>query len=278
MLLEDSFEHPETPTRELLSRPRQLPVIGGESNDDGYVPQSSKDNNLSFIGAFNSPNSGDTLQLVDSNGGPEFPRVFFHSRLPRPLTFNHVPPLDGSDPCQWCEEQHFGLTQPIESTKTIIQDDDRLAIHGTRHGVTRMCHSCTTTRLFICLCPEHSLEPIEHMDPKSFDFDSVLRILAKPNPISSAAFAWCSICPSPAFYTCRASAIFEDLDQGLSGKQGCGLQLCSNCAAAMVSEYDGSLTELITLKEEDTEIGILDLRPDANLLKQNGYLMCKMGF
>ena len=203
------------------------------------------------------------------------------TRLAHPVTFNHQVPEDGSTFCHWCNDYSYGLIGLGEVRVEVIDDNGGVGYIEIEGGHTaqgrdpsRMCHQCTTSRLFIACCQKHDIQPIESATPDIFDGIEVLEWL-QPNLMSSAPFEWCSICVRPASFACKnpsamgPSLMKDDLDE----EAGCGLRLCEGCAVTLRFELDGRLDELINKLEGEGDCGPLDIRADTNFLHSNGHLM-----
>ena len=153
--------------------------------------------------------------------------------------------------------------------------------HAKMYGHSRMCEFCTTDRLKITACASHEIERIEGMDPENFDHAAVTDWMM-PGMASLAPFAWCSICPQPAFYRCSTKPN-SDLDgqEGddlyLGDQKGCGLHLCNSCAFSLVNEHDGKLDKMIDNLEEEEDDEGLGIRADASFLHLEGELLRRMG-
>ena len=143
-----------------------------------------------------------------------------------------------------------------------------------------MCEFCTTERLKITACNNHEIEPIEGMDPEKFDHKAAVEWMM-PGTASLAPFAWCSVCPSPAFFSCCTKPDIDldgqDADLYLRNQKGCGLVLCESCAVTLVSEHEGKLDKLINSLENDDGDGIFRIRADASFLHSKGELLRRVG-
>ena len=202
------------------------------------------------------------------------------TRLVHPITFNYLVPDDDSNPCHWCEDIVYGIIGFAEAHVEVIDYHDGqgyIEIGGGRtaqgHEPSRMCYKCTASRLFIAGCEGHDIQPIEGVDPKSFDYDEVLEWLT-PGMTSAAPFRWCSVCPSPACFACKkpgmAGMCLEGEEAAGNGPSGCGLLLCENCAVSILEEPDSGLDGLISGLGDAGPLGI---RADADFLSSDGYLL-----
>lgn len=130
------------------------------------------------------------------------------TKLAHPIQFNYAYDDDeGIAPCHWCEDAIYGILGLGEVEVEVIDNEDGQGFievadgHAETYGHSRMCEFCTTDRLKITACKNHVIEPIEGMDPDNFDYEAVIEWMM-PSMASSAPFAWCSICPGPAFFSC----------------------------------------------------------------------------
>lgn len=208
------------------------------------------------------------------------------TKLAHPIQFNYAyDDEEGTAPCHWCEDAIYGILGLGEVEVEIIDSEDGQGFieirhgHAETYGHSRMCEFCTTDRLKITACINHTIEPIEGMDPENFDYKAVMEWMM-PGMASLGPFAWCSICPSPAFYYCSTKPDIEtdgQEDLYLGDQQGCGLLLCESCAIALVSEHEGKLETLIDGLENDGGDGGFGIRADANFLHSKGELLRRMG-
>ncbi|KAG2166399.1 hypothetical protein JADG_006138 [Aureobasidium aubasidani] len=129
-------------------------------------------------------------------------------------------------------------------------------------AATSLCIGCTVSRMQILMCKKHAIEPL---DPApTMDIMATLTRLIHNEPPSEDE-VWCSICPSPARYTCCAKTV--------QGVKGCGLKVCATCAVKLQTTYEGKLgTMLKYLDDEVTEDYKAGLRADVELLRMDGPL------
>lgn len=209
------------------------------------------------------------------------------TKLAHPIQFNYGYDDDeGTAPCHWCEDAIYGILGLGEVEVGIFDNEDGQGFieivdgHAATYGHSRMCEFCTTDRLKITACKNHEIEPIASMDPDKFDYKGVMEWMM-PGMASLAPFAWCSICPSPAFYCCSAKPgidmIGQEEDLYLGDQKGCGLLLCESCAVTLIGGHEGKLDRLIDSLEKDGEDGGFGIRADANFLHSKGELLRRMG-
>lgn len=209
---------------------------------------------------------------------------FITTQLTHPVTFNYMP-SDGNSPllCHWCDDMMYGLLGLGAVRVEVIDHQDDQGYTEVKGGhaaqghlPSRMCGSCTLERLMIAACSAHDMQPLPGMDAATFDLGSIADYMM-PGTAASAPFAWCSVCPSPAFYGCRQkTAPAEDeseADRVLLGEvDGCGLRLCGSCALKLADEHDGILERLIDRLKLDAGNAEFALRADAEFLLPRGEL------
>ena len=209
------------------------------------------------------------------------------TKLAHPIQFNYAYDDDeGTAPCHWCDDAVYGILGLGEVEVEVIDNEDGQGFieivdgHAKTYGHSRMCEFCTTDRLKITACRNHEIEPIEGMDPNNFDYKAVTEWMM-PGMTSLAPFAWCSICPSPAFFSCSTRPDIDideqEEDLYLGDQKGCGLLLCESCTVTLVNEHEGKLDRLIDSLESDGDDGGFGIRADANFLHPNGELLRRMG-
>ena len=208
------------------------------------------------------------------------------TKLAHPIQFNYAYDDDeGTAPCHWCDDAIYGiLGLGVVEVEVIDKEDGQGFIeivdgHAETYGHSRICEFCTTDRLKITACKDHEIKPIEGMDPDNFDYTAVMEWMM-PGMASLAPFAWCSVCPGPAFFYCSSKpdiGIDEQEDLYLGDQKGCGLLLCESCAVTLVDEHEGKLDRLIESLESDGDQGGFGLRADASFLHSKGELLRRMG-
>lgn len=209
------------------------------------------------------------------------------TKLAHPIQFNYAYDDDDSTaPCHWCDDAIYGILGLGEVEVEIIDNEDGQGFieivdgHTATYGHSRMCEFCTTDRLKITACKNHEIEPIEGMDPEKFDHSAVMEWMM-PGMASLAPFAWCSTCPSPAFFCCSTRPDIDMDGQAgelyLGDQKGCGLMLCESCTVALASEHEGKLFRLIDSLENTGDDGGFGVRADANFLHPKGELLRRMG-
>ena len=211
------------------------------------------------------------------------------TKLAHPIEFNYAyDDEEGTGKCHWCEDEIYGILGLGKVEVEVIDNEDGQGFieivdgHSATYGHSRMCEFCTMDRLKITACRNHEIEPIENMDPENFDYTAAMEWMMPDT--ASAPFEWCSICPSPAFFSCSTKPDVdmdvEEEDLYLGDQQGCGLLLCKFCAVALVNEYEGKLDKLIdsleNLENEGGDEGFV-IRADARFLHPEGELLRRMG-
>ena len=209
------------------------------------------------------------------------------TKLAHPIQFNYAYDDDeGTAPCHWCEDAIYGILGLGEVEVEVMDNEDGQGFieivdgHTATYGHSRMCEFCTTDRLKITACKNHELKPIEGMDPENFDHSAVMEWMM-PGMASLAPFAWCSICPSPAFFCCSTRPDIDMDGQAenlyLGDQKGCGLMLCESCAVTLANEHEGKLYRLIDSLGKTGDDGGFVLRADADFLHPKGELLRRMG-
>ena len=208
------------------------------------------------------------------------------TKLAHPIQFNYTYDDDeGIAPCHWCEDVIYGILGLGEVEVEVIDSGDGQGYtevsngHTETYGHSRMCAFCTTDRLKITACQNHELQLIEGMNPEIFDYQAVMEWMM-PGMASLAPFAWCSICPNPAFFCCSTKPNIDmdgqEEDLYLGEQKGCGLLLCESCAVSLVNEHEGKLENLIDGLGNGGGDGGFGIRADANFLHPEGELLRRM--
>ena len=199
------------------------------------------------------------------------------TQLAHPIILNYEPVDNHLFPCHICNDLCYGILGLPERQVEVIDYQDGegyIEIAGGHTGdgeePTRLCTSCTESRLQIAKCSNHDLQHIPGAGMDNSECDGVLRWLQK-GTATRAPFQWCSICPNAASYSCKTPYHGDCV-----GDTGCGLVLCDECAILLCSKFAGNLTRLIGSKEMD-EDAMLKLRADALLLKVDGQIVAKFG-
>jgi hypothetical protein len=108
---------------------------------------------------------------------------------------------------------------------------------------------------------KHDLTPLKPTsDPTDFSiaFDELF------NSGIKSTTKWCSLCPSPAQYKCRA----------LTNGSPCGMLLCEHDMVLFTGVYNSDLQEMLRhIEDASSDQRPLGLRADYELLKEDGLLM-----
>ena len=214
-------------------------------------------------------------------------RLTIITKLAHPIQFNYAYDDDeGIAPCHWCEDAIYGILGLGEVEVQVLDSEDGQGFseiangHTKTYGHSRMCEFCTTDRLKITACQNHDMQLIEGMDPENFDYRAVMEWMM-PGMASLAPFAWCSICPNPAFFCCSTKPDLDmdgqEEDLYLGDQKGCGLLLCESCAISLISEHEGKLDKVIDSLGNGGGDGGFGMRADAILLHPEGELLRRMG-
>ena len=208
------------------------------------------------------------------------------TKLAHPIQFNYAYDDDEEiAPCHWCEDMIYGILGLGEVEVEVIDSRDGQGYtevsngHTETDGKSRMCAFCTTDRLKITACQNHEMQPIEGKNPETFDYQTVMEWMM-PGMASLAPFAWCSICPNPAFFCCSTKPNIDkdgqEEDLYLGEQKGCGLLLYESCAISLVNEHEGKLEDLIDSLGNGGGDGGFGIRADANFLHAEGELLRRM--
>ena len=93
----------------------------------------------------------------------------------------------------------------------------------------------------------------------------MLRLLSCFSGLVDKRRRWCSVCLNLASYEC--TAVSEVC-------RGCGLMLCEHCTVTLSAVHNGDLQKMLEMvKDQPLGEGVLGLRADYELLKQDGLLM-----
>ncbi len=219
--------------------------------------------------------------------GPETGNFMtIRTKLAHPINFNYMSENpDEPMPCHWCDDAVYGLLGLGDVDAEVVDNGDGQGYTEIVDGhvaagypPSRMCGFCTLDRLQITACEVHEIFPIDGMDPDNFDHEAAKDFML-PGMASSAPFAWCSVCPYPAFFACCKK--MEDMgyqqDEIAEGEEkGCGLFLCEPCAATLVNDHGGRLQGLLDILKLEEGDGSFVLRADADFLHPNGELLRRM--
>ena len=193
------------------------------------------------------------------------------TKLSYPITFD-----GGIDTCSICKRYNYAILGlgvrkikvydygkgkgPVEISDAI--EADLSSPPKRKPAATSLCKACTKFRMQIMTCKKHAIELLEP-DPTMDIMPALTRLIHNEPP--SEDEVWCSICPSPAHYTCCAKTV--------QGVKGCGLKVCKTCAAKLQTTHEGNLgTMLKYLDDEVTEEYKAGLRADVELLRKDGPL------
>jgi len=193
------------------------------------------------------------------------------TKLCRPIIFNHEITLP-TEQCHFCSVASYAvlglgnrkttIIDHPETGTTEIQDDSS----GTHPEKTRICTVCTHELMKKLVCRPHAMQPLD--EAPNFDFNGLFTRLVEGKTLPTDH--WCSVCPSPAEYTCRRDITHESTrDQ----TNGCGLLLCANCHAQAQTSHAGDTSQFLhSLPVGATASRPFGLRADAELLKPWGDL------
>jgi hypothetical protein len=107
------------------------------------------------------------------------------------------------------------------------------------------------------MCSTHEISSISPL-PQSSSSSSSPSSQTPPSYTTAELQTTCSICPTPATYTCDSS---------------CGARFCDTCAGKVYGEFDGSLSKMLEgMTDEVTSEYARGLRADVELLRKGGEL------
>jgi hypothetical protein len=133
---------------------------------------------------------------------------------------------------------------------------------------TNLCLACTTSYMKILMCSTHeisSITPLPSSSPSSPSHPSPSSHPSQIPPSYTPATlqTTCSICPTPATYTCDLT---------------CGAKFCDTCAGKLYGKFDGSLSRMLEgMTDEITPEYARGLRADVELLRKGGELWRFLG-
>ncbi|KNG50077.1 c6 finger domain-containing protein [Stemphylium lycopersici] len=191
--------------------------------------------------------------------------------------------------CNFCELPSFGFVGLFEREVHVIRWHDGLGLtevgggHAENNGQTTMCQDCTFHRVQIMSCEDHHLQRLFSHGIKP-DFEDAMNSMLEaedPVEVKQQLQRWCSMCFSPAMFTCRRRQVSllspEDAEVEIDG---CGLKLCTECERKLREEFVGdSCVMAATLdlegkvKEEDEDMSGTVVRADVGFLSRDGLLM-----
>ena len=206
-------------------------------------------------------------RIVKQSGGTS---KMTSTKFCHPISFNYEDKTNGKLPCHFCAEigyAMFGLG--AKEVEVVDWEDGRgmEEVSGGHKGEgienTRICASCSLSRLRIIMCLTHELQPIPGVQKDALDMNAAFTELMSGT--AGMSRRWCVVCPSLALYECCTPS---------DGSKGCGLMLCEQCKVTLTGLYDGDLQKMLPeLEDEATDQRMLGLRADYKLLKQDGLLM-----
>lgn len=198
--------------------------------------------------------------------------------------------VDGDSDCNFCEMPLFGMAGHFEREVHVIRWYNGLGFseigggHCEENGHTRMCETCTITRLQTLVCPKHKIQRIISNGSVQ-DFYALADELISAKPGSSEMRRklqrWCSMCFSEASFGCSS------IQPSLHGEeemeiQGCGFKLCDRCETTLREVFNGDADLLASEMEKVPKISMADerscqlegkARADVGFLRKGGLLM-----
>ncbi|KAL2834619.1 hypothetical protein BJY01DRAFT_224287 [Aspergillus pseudoustus] len=193
---------------------------------------------------------------------PEPTTLEISTSFAHPITFNHIPNEDGSDPCHFCSDFAYGIVGLGKRVVEVVDlgdgryDEIRNGHSQDGRQPSRVCSNCVQRRLRVVKCSSHHALPLQGVSPESFDFraayDSLIPVVGQKR---SAKNPWCSLCPTPAFFQCR-----------------CGLMLCEECEIierALGGDLSRVVAMIQTNDEDGTRADVEFILPGSQLEKQH---------
>ncbi|KAL3471948.1 hypothetical protein BJX99DRAFT_13945 [Aspergillus californicus] len=230
-----------------------------ESVQDPAVEFSKGDNGQ-------SPNLLESNELLQSvpevkDIAPAFTQIRTISTFfAHPIKFDHI--TQPSEPCDFCSDFAYGILGLGKRTVKVIalSDGSYNEMNGGNsqgHKPSRMCVSCAQSRISIVNCSSHQIIPLDGLNPESFNFDAAYDSFTMKSGQRTAKNAWCSLCPTPAFFQCGAQTTRHGGSrEGSSSATGCGLLLCETCRILMRAFKDNISRVVETNMEVDIEDGV----------------------
>ncbi|RDL40160.1 uncharacterized protein BP5553_00139 [Venustampulla echinocandica] len=224
-----------------------------------------------------------------------------------PIQFNYVPDPEGRHPCSWCDMPFFGLWGHGEVEVEVIPYGGSIGneeVEGGHYAAgkesTKMCITCTFSRLRITTCDGHIIQKIKGLDVRSFDTNELKKSFKaltdgdnKGGELASKT-KWCNVCVAVAEYRCYTPPPFDEegnpVPEGDTAK-GCGLFLCFTCydTVERIERSRGNariilMDTLVRLRKEElwkhnrsmSAEGGDWVRADAEFLTSKGELMVRM--
>ena len=321
--LKCTFEALETPTsrgKTTISNQQASAESSkcGQATEDIYIPgapiphwsqirETSKPRDSPIaIDATSESNSHEHGDLIDGDGAFVINTAFAH-----PIRFNYDPDYERLGPCHFCSIARYGLFGLGFRSVTVVEWEPGAGYEEITNGhrsddgeeTSRMCTYCTSSRMRICACEAHEIQPLQPylLPPEKLDQQAAYNAVLNPptNDLKHVEYGWCSICPALAQYVCMArqetNALGEPVPPKAKAELGCGLYLCDTCAMAMIAKR-GDLQAMLKEgpeaqldnREEDEKVDDEDMdehaenkqgrwpggwRADAELLRADGLMM-----
>ncbi|KAF2847182.1 hypothetical protein T440DRAFT_457015 [Plenodomus tracheiphilus IPT5] len=230
---------------------------------------------------------------MEDNAGNKGLLTKIMTSFAHPIEFNVV--AEETSDCNFCEMPIFGMVGHFEREVHVIRWDNGRGFteigggYCEDKGPTRMCGTCTVSRLQIIVCDhensdKHELRRIVDEGVVQ-DFDAVTDDLISAEPGSPEMqyqlTRWCSMCFSVAVFGCAR------IQLSLSGEEeeqvvGCGLRLCERCAIRLKDGFKSKLDTMACHMEVLPKVSIRDegndnlegrARADVGFLRKDGLLM-----
>lgn len=182
------------------------------------------------------------------------------TRLSYPIIFNSP-----ASSCSICKDPSYAINGCSPTPRKIKiydfgqgsqeipdADDKGNAVDmGTTPEQTQLCLSCTTGYMKVLMCSTHDISPITASPSQPASTSS-------PSTQSPSSQSHCTICATPATYTCDRS---------------CGANFCDTCTYKVHGEHDGNLSAMLEgMTDEVSGNYPRGLRADVELLRKGGEL------
>lgn len=254
--------------------PAGPPIARDQSSDNNNIPTGPEITNPNpHALPTNSPVDSGTARDMPSDLGSSFTfppigmMLKIRTRFANPIQLHYIPQVNAQDLCNWCVNARFGVMGHGKIDKVQVirwsKRDGFTEIQGGYRAMgyepDKLCHLCTETRLAIACCEHHDLHFNPDLGPENDDTSQAIALLMEDPYGKALDYAWCGMCASFASFECY---------------KGCGLRLCKTCAALLDLQCHGSLTNLLSLIENDYLHGRhyypVGARADASFLLKEG--------
>lgn len=262
-----------TTQTKLNNHPSMFTAADWESDEESYVPvERAATPSIELVDA--AGHAGKTTSIMTS---------FCH-----PIEFNV--PVGKVRNCSFCASPFFRFVGHFERQVTVLEWNNGLGYTEIGGGFidtekpTKMCMTCTESRLQIIMCPGHEIAPIK-MNGSLPSIEDVVDELCEIKPRSEGG-TWfmqrfCTFCFSLAEFRCdnNNGALLGDAGEGDKLLfDGCGLRLCKACEVKLRETYDGDVQLMVAAfdkmpKPRDGDEVEVKVRADVGFLLEHGLMM-----